>query len=187
MAKQRDYKAEYVARIAKGIQRGLSRPQARGHSRITETPVSKLPESIRKFVPTAAVPKLPPLTSAPSVPTPLPGRQYSLIDYRAVAANGKKIFYATYGYNSQQKLTPSEALLKAQDIINSVNASSGGKYVNCRITMKGRRTRSRQSKTSFVTGPAVSTRGNAAISNYTKQANDFKYIKSVQVTFKEVK
>jgi hypothetical protein len=37
MRKPRDYKAEYVRRIARGFVRGLSRSQARGHPRVSET------------------------------------------------------------------------------------------------------------------------------------------------------
>ncbi len=37
----RDYAAEYVRRIARASQRGLTRSQARGHPRPGETPVSK--------------------------------------------------------------------------------------------------------------------------------------------------
>lgn len=41
MSKPRDYKAEYERRIAKGINRGLSRSQARGHPRPTETHINQ--------------------------------------------------------------------------------------------------------------------------------------------------
>lgn len=40
MARKRDYKAEYERRIAKGLKRGLSRSQARGHPAISEKSVS---------------------------------------------------------------------------------------------------------------------------------------------------
>lgn len=40
MSKPRDYKAEYQRRIAKGLGRGLSRSQARGHPRPTETHIN---------------------------------------------------------------------------------------------------------------------------------------------------
>lgn len=33
MARTRNYQAEYARRIANAVQRGLSRPQARGHAR----------------------------------------------------------------------------------------------------------------------------------------------------------
>ena len=39
MANTRDYKAEYQRRIANAAKRGLSRSQARGHARSSETPV----------------------------------------------------------------------------------------------------------------------------------------------------
>lgn len=42
MARTRDYKAEYAARIAKGKERGLSRAQAAGHASKTEKSVSQL-------------------------------------------------------------------------------------------------------------------------------------------------
>lgn len=39
MVRKRDYRAEYQRRIANAAKRGLSRSQARGHARASETPV----------------------------------------------------------------------------------------------------------------------------------------------------
>lgn len=43
MPRQRDYKAEYERRIASAAKRGLSRSQARGHAKASESPVRPKP------------------------------------------------------------------------------------------------------------------------------------------------
>lgn len=43
MPRQRDYKAEYERRIANAAKRGLSRSQARGHAKASESPVRPKP------------------------------------------------------------------------------------------------------------------------------------------------
>lgn len=43
MARKRDYKAEYERRIANAVKRGLSRSQARGHAKASESPVRPKP------------------------------------------------------------------------------------------------------------------------------------------------
>lgn len=46
MARQRDYKAEYAARIAKGQAQGLSRAQAAGHPRLGEPLKTQIPPDV---------------------------------------------------------------------------------------------------------------------------------------------
>ena len=47
MARQRDHKAEYARRIARGKARGLSRSQARGHAKASETQLKPKPSAVK--------------------------------------------------------------------------------------------------------------------------------------------